>query len=259
MLIPSRRFAAPLVTMLLLAGMVACSSDDAPADSSSTVRPTEAAGPATSAEVAGEVDDDGGQVFADTDGFATALKAAVGADGVGVDGDTIRLTFDDGSVDDVMAHINCSAATSLRERGEQIVLSFPDGEVDCEVLLGLDDVPSDAAGTAGTATVTIGDESWQVGNMTCGFGTEGTGIEGSEINLVAGDGNISLYLAVDPGLRYVEVTDIAGGREFTTLGADEPDIVVAGTSVSATGQFVSPDHTGAFSDPIAGTVTAVCP
>lgn len=59
-----------------------------------------------------------------------AVTATRAKDGEWKDG-ALRLTYDEGSVEDIMAHINCSAISHLIKDEEGLILVYPDGEVDC--------------------------------------------------------------------------------------------------------------------------------
>jgi hypothetical protein len=122
---------------------------------------------------------------------------------------------------------------------------------------------TDAPAT-GRATLVIGDETWEFTKLQCGFGAEETGVEGSEFNMAASEGSISLYAAIDADGSYIEIADIAamddGGLEMTTdaPGSEDPVFTISGRSVSAEATFVSYDEVGEPSE-LDGTLTVDCP
>ena len=69
---------------------------------------------------------------ADDDALAVAMQAATRADRVQVDGGTFRLHFDEGSVEDVNAFINCSAMNSIKGDTDSVVMVYADGELNCD-------------------------------------------------------------------------------------------------------------------------------
>lgn len=76
--------------------------------------------------------DDGRPFDVDADGLAVAMQSATRADRVEVDGTTFRLHFDEGSVEDVQAYINCSAVNSVAGADDSVVMVYADGELDCD-------------------------------------------------------------------------------------------------------------------------------
>lgn len=97
------------------------------------------------------------------------------------------------------------------------------------------DVSAEASGSGtGAGTLTLGDETWELDQVRCGFGEAGTGIEGAEVNLSARSGSLSLYLAVEPGSNYLEWTDLDDMDGYSWMSVEDPDVTISGRSVSAT-------------------------
>lgn len=118
------------------------------------------------------------------------------------------------------------------------------------------------ATTDGSIVVEIGGRTWELDQVTCGFGEEETGVEGAELNLAAGDGSVSLYVAVEPDRTYIEFGEpesVDGGTSYTTLGvgSPDPDIQIDGRSINATVAFYDQSDFGA--DPVEGSVAGTCP
>lgn len=123
----SQPIAAAVVAALLLVGAAGC-SDDSSGDKTSAAA-TDANG--DDGTVSG--DGDASRPFGvDADGLATAMKSGTGADRVEVDGNTFRLYFDEGSTEDVMAMVKCSAMDSVKGDDDSVVMVFPDGELECD-------------------------------------------------------------------------------------------------------------------------------
>lgn len=63
--------------------------------------------------------------------MVTASVTATGAASGQVRDGALRLTYPDGSTEDVSAFINCSAISHLINDDAGLVLIYPDGELDC--------------------------------------------------------------------------------------------------------------------------------
>lgn len=266
MLTKNRRFGVVVAfAALLTLSTTACSgdtpgtepaaADPEPADAAAEDEPdTDVAEPDTDA---GEDGVYGG----DLDTFGVALQAGTGADSFSVEGTTIRLHFGEGSVEDPSAHINCSAADQLLEDGHQAVMVYPDGEKNC----GAEDAAGSGSGLdaadgagSGSASLTIGDNSWEFTQVVCAFGEEETGVEGSEFNLVASNGSATVYAAIDPGHTYIEFNEPAAAdpslSEFIT--GIEPTIEIDEKNVYASASFITYEDTDTFH---VGALQATCP
>lgn len=126
---PSTRLAASLCAVALTFGAVACSSDGDAASKKSIP-----SGGAPGTNDGGVLDPEGGRPFGvDRSSMAVALAAATSAADHSVDGSTIELIYDSGSREDPTARINCSVAVSMVGEDDRVVLSYPDGPLDCAV------------------------------------------------------------------------------------------------------------------------------
>lgn len=232
---------------------------DEPAPAPAIEADNDANAPADEADQADAPADEDSSIYSgELETLGTALKAGTGADSFSVDGTTVRLHFSEGSREDVSAHINCSAAGSVVDEGHTVILVYPDGERDCS--------PEDSAGEAevadgsgaATASLTIGDHSWEFGQVVCAFGEEETGVEGSEFNLRASDGSTMVYAAIDPGYTYIEFNDSAaadpGLSEFIT--DVDPTIEITGQEIYADASFVTYEDWDTVQT---GNLTATCP
>lgn len=145
---PAGTRGAVLVSALAITGLVltGCSSSDdngskkvgTSADSRDTADSSEAADSAATADsdaTASGPDttgDSSGRAFdATDDAVVTALMAATPAKKVEWRGDTLWVTFDEGSVEDITTGMYCRVSGGLLEDGEPVMLAYPDGEIDC--------------------------------------------------------------------------------------------------------------------------------
>lgn len=137
------RLAATMSALLLL---TACGGEDAdqasepPTAVEAGTEDSDAAGSDDDAEdeaarVIGEAvsgDREGRAFDADDDMIIQTVVTATDAVEAEWDGNTLVAHFDDGSVDEVMAGMPCSAIGAIIAADESAVLIYPDGEIDCE-------------------------------------------------------------------------------------------------------------------------------
>jgi len=113
----------------------------------------------------------------------------------------------------------------------------------------------------GTATLTVGGETWTFGSVLCAFGEEMIGQEGAVFNLSAIQDGMQLYAATDSFGDLVSLNDIEDFENpsvaLEAIGAAEEFVVLDGKNVSASTQFV--DGTAESFDEIDGTFEATCP
>lgn len=130
--IPAAPRGAVLVSALAVAGLVlaGCSSDsdsEAPAPGTSSND-----GGSADATGTGDADSSGRAFGASDDAIVQAVVTATPADSAEWRGDTLWVTFTDGSVDDPTVGGYCRVTAALLEDGEPVMLVYPDGEIDCE-------------------------------------------------------------------------------------------------------------------------------
>lgn len=123
----------PLAAALSIVALVlgGCSSDD---DSSTRGANSGSQAADASGSNSGGEDSDERAFDVEREDLARALSIGASADDYEVDGDTIRLIFNDGSKDSVTAMINCTASNQLKADDDRVQLVFPDGAVDCDAL-----------------------------------------------------------------------------------------------------------------------------
>ena len=261
MLPKKRQFNLALTIAAILAlSSTACSSDSTGEEQEAAASGATDSRNADSDTAARDGDDPGespsdSNYGSDLEVLGAGLQAGTGAESFDVDGNTIRLHFAEGSVDDPMAHVSCSAATQLLDAEHQAILVFPDGEKDCSS----EDAAAPAADSgAGTASLTIGDQSWEFAQVACAFGEEETGVEGSEFNMVASDGSAVVYAAIDLDNTYIEFNDRAASdpalAEF--ISNDDTTITINGKAISAEASFTTYEDYDTIHQ---GTLSATCP
>lgn len=127
------------------------------------------------------------------------------------------------------------------------------------------DSPGDepAAGF-GSASLTVGDDSWDFSPVQCAFGAEQIGQEGAEFNLSAIQDGLQLYLSIDSyghsaSLKDVEDFENPSVSLDTEFGPsqDSEFIEVSGKAISGEAEFV--DDTRDPPREVAGSFEATCP
>ncbi len=116
----------------------------------------------------------------------------------------------------------------------------------------------------GSASITIGDETWEFDGALCAIGEEETGQEGAEFVLSAiGDG-VQLYISIDEYGHTVSLNDIENFEDPSVsyeagglLGDGAEFIVLDGKNVSGEAGFM--DTESGSMDTVDGSFEATCP
>jgi len=112
-----------------------------------------------------------------------------------------------------------------------------------------------AASGGGSATLTVGDQSWTFSSLLCSFGDEDAEFVMSSIQ----DGT-QLYASIDSFGHYVSLDDVSD-FENPSVSIDSTgsytDIVLEGKNFSATGEFL--DGTTDSFERVPGTLNGTCP
>ncbi len=125
-----------------------------------------------------------------------------------------------------------------------------------------------AAVGGGSATLTVGDDTWNFDSVLCAFGEEQIGQEGAEFVLSSIQDGLQLYVSIDSFGQSVSLNDVADfenpsvalhadGFSAATAGGSEEFVVLDGTHVEATAPFR--DDTSDSFDTVEGTLQADCP
>lgn len=116
----------------------------------------------------------------------------------------------------------------------------------------------DAAPGGGIATLTIdGEEPVTFDSVVCGFGEEGTGVEGATWNMAARSGSLSLYAKIEPDLTSIELADLDDPDAPNLMTTGEVSIDLDGTSARSTATFV--DLNDSSGEERSGTLEVTCP
>lgn len=117
--------------------------------------------------------------------------------------------------------------------------------------------------TGGSASVTIGEQTWDFDGVLCAFGPEEIGQEGAEFVLSAiGDG-LQLYVSVDAMGHYVSLNDIENFDDPTLSWEADQDssgegfVQVEGKEVSGAATFI--DYLSEGWDEVEGSFEGSCP
>lgn len=168
---------------------------------------------------------------------------------------------DDGG-DDVTEALD-DAADTAEEVGEEAADDAQ--EMADEMAEDLEDVQEAAGG--GSATLTIGDQTWEFDSVLCAFGPEETGRDDTPFVLSSIQDGLQLDATINTEFGHsVSINDItdfenpsvaysAGGPLGAMTGDDGEIIQVDGKEVSAEADFF--DDTGDGME--TGTLTATCP
>lgn len=125
-----------------------------------------------------------------------------------------------------------------------------------------------AAQGGGSATLTVGDETWSFDRVLCAFGEEQIGDEGAEFVLSSLQDGLQLYVSIDRFGHSVSLHDIANfedpsvsltaDRFSVSLTESSPEFVALdGNRVEATAPFF--DDTSDEVATVEGTLQADCP
>ncbi len=113
----------------------------------------------------------------------------------------------------------------------------------------------------GSATLTVGDQSWTFDSVLCAFGEEMIGQEGAEFNLSSIQDGMQMYATIDSfghSVSLDDIVDFANPSVSLSSGFGSDDfIVLDGKNVTAEVGFL--DGTTDDFNEIPGTFTATCP
>lgn len=114
----------------------------------------------------------------------------------------------------------------------------------------------------GSASLTIGDETWDFDGVLCAIGEEETGQEGAEFVLSAIQDGLQLYISIDSFGHTVTLDDIEDFENPSVSWAssfmnEDEFIMVDGRSVSGETEFM--DGTTDSMDTVAGSFEGTCP
>lgn len=120
----------------------------------------------------------------------------------------------------------------------------------------------------GSATLTVGDQTWSFGRVLCAFGADQIGQEGAEFVLSSLQDGLQLYVSIDSYGHSVTLDDVsdfenpsvslaANSFSASLAGASDEFVEVEGKEIRASAPFV--DETTDGTETVSGTLEATCP
>lgn len=113
----------------------------------------------------------------------------------------------------------------------------------------------------GSATFTVGDQTWTFDSVLCAFGEEMIGQEGAVFNLSSIQDGLQMYASIDSfghSVSLDDITDFANPSVSFASSFDAGEFIeLDGKNVSAETGFM--DNTSDNFDQTPGTFTATCP
>jgi hypothetical protein len=159
-----------------------------------------------------------------------------------------------GVADDVNAAAEDLASATSPEELEEAVDDLEEAVADMA-----DDLEGQQSG--GSATITVGDQTWTFDGALCAVGEEETGQEGAEFVLSSIADGLQFYVSIDEFGHSVSIHDIENFEDPSVSWDSDFDagefIVVDGKNVSGEVSFVD-FETDSF-DGVPGSFEATCP
>lgn len=151
----------------------------------------------------------------------------------------------------------------LSEAGEALATATSQEEIEDATEDLLDTVEDmadslEAQQTGGSASLTVGDQTWTFDGALCAFGEEEIGQEGAELVVSAITDGVQLYISIDSFGHNVDVNDIENFENPSVSLASAVDgefIVVDGKDVSGEALFTDYET----NESLEGTFEATCP
>jgi len=146
--------------------------------------------------------------------------------------------------------------------GDEPVVTTGGEEIPAEAPLpGSQEEPVLPGSGSGSASITIGGETWQFDNVLCAFGEQEIGQEGAEFVLSAIEDGLQLYATIDSYGHSVSLDDIEDFENpSVSLESDwsmSEFIELSGRQVRATAVFL--DYNTDDLAGVEGTLVAACP
>jgi hypothetical protein len=188
-------------------------------------------------------------------GCAAALVLLLAACGGDSDdaADDLSATADDVAEDLGDAAEDLASATSPEELEEAV----DDLEEAAEDMV--DDLEAQQSG--GSATITVGDQTWTFDGALCAVGEEETGQEGAEFVLSSIADGLQFYVSIDEFGHSVSIHDVENFEDPSVSWDSDMNagefIVVDGKNVTGSVDFVDYEHESF--DGVAGSFEATCP
>lgn len=117
-----------------------------------------------------------------------------------------------------------------------------------------------AAQGGGSATLTVGDQTWEFDSVLCAFGEDEIGQEGAELVVSSLQDGLQFYVSIDSFGHMVSLDDVSDFENpsvsLSTFGSDD-FIVVDGKNVSGEAGFM--DSNSDSMDTVDGSFQVTCP
>ena len=161
-----------------------------------------------------------------------------------------------GSASDDSASDDSASNDSASDDTGGAAVDDVDGLVD-GLVEGLED--QQAAEGGGSATLTVGDQSWTFDTVLCAFGEDEIGQEGAEFVLSSLQDGMQMYASIDSFGHLVSLDDIEDveNPSVSLSSTGDTSIMIDGNTVTAEAEFF--DNTTDSLDTVTGTFTATCP
>ena len=117
-----------------------------------------------------------------------------------------------------------------------------------------------AAAGGGSATLTVGDQTWTFEPVLCAFGPEQIGQEGAEFVLSSLQDGMQMYFSIDSYGQSASINDVKDFANPSVSVSTLPNgavIAIDGKNFSGTGDFYD-DTTESF-ETVSGTFSGTCP
>ncbi len=164
---------------------------------------------------------------------------------------------EDGTVDDAVAEVSAAgdALASAAAEGSEEDMEAAQQDLEESVEDMADSLEAQQSG--GSATLTVGDETWTFDGVLCAFGEDEIGQEGAEFVLSAIADGLQFYLSIDEYGHSASINDIENFENPSVSWEAEADgfITLSGKEASGESSFIDYDTM----ETAEGSFEATCP
>lgn len=164
---------------------------------------------------------------------------------------------DDGAVEDAVAEVSAAGDALASAAAEGSEEDMQEAQQDLEE--SVEDMAEslEAQQSGGSASLTVGDETWDFDGVLCAFGEDEIGQEGAEFVLSAIADGLQFYLTIDSFGHSASINDIENFENPSVSWESETDgfITLSGNDASGESSFINYD-TMETAD---GSFEATCP
>ena len=193
--------------------------------------------------------------------LALAAVACGGSDTVEVPAATANTADDAAAGDTTTSDVTSSGVTS-----SDATDTASDEDVVVDAQESVDEITesvaeAQAVNGGGSATLTVGDQSWTFDSVLCAIGEEEIGQDGAVFVLSSLQDGIQLYLDITEQFGHSASLSDTSDFENPSVSLDSTgpytDIILDGTSFTGTGEFL--DSTTESAERAPGTFSGTCP